>query len=138
MFRGEILARNSKNLGSWTAYRCDNRDALFERIRLGKDGANREYLLDRIPDFESKWPIAFLMDIRIDGHARRKGLGSKALSKFREEAIAMGCNGALARVGFDHWERRDKNISFYEKNGWVLLTKEEDMPCPLDLVFLEL
>jgi GNAT superfamily N-acetyltransferase len=68
----------------------------------------------------------------------RKGLGSKALSKFRESAINLGCNGALARVGFDSWERRSKNISFYEKNGWVLLTKEEDMPYPLDLVFLDL
>lgn len=135
-FGSEITSKGGKCIGQWIAFCCLDRSALFQRICL--DSAGREYLLDRIPNLEASWPMAYLSDIQVNSYARRKGVGSKALSIFLGQAVDAGCRGALARVGFKNWQERERNIQFYRKNGWKLLTRDEDFPYPLDLAFLTL
>ena len=71
---------------------------------------------------DTYWNWLYVSLFRVDERERDRGLGTQILAKAEEIAIQRGCKNA-------HLETHDfQNLEFYQKRGYVIFGKLEDLP----------
>ena len=71
---------------------------------------------------DTYWNWLYVSLFWVDERERDRGLGSQILAKAEEIAIQRGCKNA-------HLETHDfQNLEFYQKRGYVVFGKLEDLP----------
>lgn len=111
-------------LCQWEARLCESEEDLRRYYGYRKD--HTRYFA-RIPS-GAIWPLAFLEDIAVNKQSRGRGIGSRALADFIQQARRLGAEIGLARVGWGAAHLADggrvQNLRFYSKNGWHPLYKD--------------
>jgi hypothetical protein len=131
---GIITDNSGEHVGEWKAFICEDENALWKYIHLRK------------PDLEKvcvhtkhQWPLAYLSHIIVYERFSNMGHGSNGLRQFQQVASTKKCRFALARIGWED-EDMEKNIHFYQRNGWTNLfsINSDGMPFELPLTLTEI